>query len=97
MVVAFESPGVIDRHAGFPVAVAEAGVRDVLLGGLGVSGVGIPLAGLDFFHVHLAVGSDLQQAVVVDDAGIIATSFKEFTGLMAGLGAQLEAVEGDAA
>lgn len=45
----------------------------------------------------LTLGLAAQAPVVVDDAGIIATSFKEFTGLMAGLGAQLEAVEGDAA
>jgi hypothetical protein len=32
--------------------------------------------------------------VTVDDAGIIATSFKEFAGLMGTLGARFEAVEG---
>ena len=80
MVVALEPPGVIHRHAGLPVAVAESGVGDVLLGGLGVSRVGFTIAGLDFFHIHLAVWSHPKQAVVVDDAGLEFEQFDELRG-----------------
>ena len=40
VVGALEAPGGVDRLAGFPIVVANAGGGDVLLGGLGVAGVG---------------------------------------------------------
>jgi hypothetical protein len=37
MIVTLESPGVVHRHAGFPIAPWKSGGRDVLLGGFGVA------------------------------------------------------------
>lgn len=44
----------------------------------------------------LVLGLVAEQPVTVDDAGIIDTSFKEFTGLLARLGATFEPVDGSA-
>ncbi|WP_127520378.1 3-phosphoshikimate 1-carboxyvinyltransferase [Mesorhizobium sp. Z1-4] len=42
----------------------------------------------------LVMGLAAEKPVTVDDSGVIATSFPEFQGLMTGLGALIEAVEG---
>jgi 3-phosphoshikimate 1-carboxyvinyltransferase len=40
---------------------------------------------------HLMLGLAAEQAVSVDEPGMIATSFPGFTALMGGLGAEIEA------
>ena len=48
----------------------EATGGDVLLGGLRVARVGLTLAGFEGLHVNHAAGGNLEEAVVVDDAGL---------------------------
>ena len=45
----------------------------------------------------LVLGLASEHPVTVDDASIIATSFPEFMDLMTGLGAKIDAVDGEAA
>lgn len=72
---------------------------DLIVTGAGtVAGGGTVATHLDhrIAMAFLTLGLATEQPVTVDDAGIIATSFKEFIDLMGGLGAGFETVEGAA-
>ena len=66
----------------------------IVAGGATVTGGGTVATHLDhrIAMAFLTLGLATEQPVTVDDAGIIATSFKEFSDLMGTLGASFEAV-----
>lgn len=70
----------------------------IVTGATTVNGGGTVATHLDhrIAMAFLTLGLATEQPVTVDDAGIIATSFNEFTDLMGTLGATFEAVDGAA-
>jgi len=74
------------------VAVRIEGDDLIVTGAQSVAGGGTVATHLDhrIAMAFLTLGLATENPVTVDDAGIIATSFKEFTDLMAGLGARFE-------
>ncbi|MBU2533811.1 MAG: 3-phosphoshikimate 1-carboxyvinyltransferase, partial [Alphaproteobacteria bacterium] len=94
-----------DRLAATAQGLAANGVNaeingdDLIVdGGATVAGGGLVATHLDhrIAMAFLTLGLASEAPVAVDDAGIIATSFKEFIGLMRGLGACFEGIEGTA-
>ncbi len=78
------------------VAARVEGDDLIVTGAPKVTGGGIVATHLDhrIAMAFLTLGLATEKPVTIDDAGIIATSFKEFTELMSGLGATFEAIEG---
>jgi 3-phosphoshikimate 1-carboxyvinyltransferase len=78
------------------VTVRVEGDNLIVTGGTSVTGGGVVATHLDhrIAMAFLTLGLATETPVTVDDAGIIATSFKEFTGLMTSLGANFEPIEG---
>lgn len=79
------------------VAARVEGDDLIVAGGDTVAGGATVATHLDhrIAMAFLILGLIAEQPVTVDDAGIIDTSFKEFTGLLVGLGATFEAAEGN--
>jgi 3-phosphoshikimate 1-carboxyvinyltransferase len=78
------------------VIVRVEGDNLIVTGGTSVTGGGVVATHLDhrIAMAFLTLGLATETPVTVDDAGIIATSFKEFTSLMTSLGASFEPIEG---
>lgn len=78
------------------VTVRVEGDNLIVTGGTSVTGGGVVATHLDhrIAMAFLTLGLATETPVTVDDAGIIATSFKEFTSLMTSLGASFEPIEG---
>jgi 3-phosphoshikimate 1-carboxyvinyltransferase len=78
------------------ITVRVEGDNLIVTGGTSVTGGGVVATHLDhrIAMAFLTLGLATETPVTVDDAGIIATSFKEFTSLMTSLGASFEPIEG---
>jgi len=85
-----------DGLAANGVTVRVEGDNLIVTGGTSVTGGGVVATQLDhrIAMAFLTLGLATENPVTVDDAGIIATSFKEFTGVMTSLGANFEPVKG---
>jgi 3-phosphoshikimate 1-carboxyvinyltransferase len=84
-----------DGLAANGIAAQVEGDNLTVTGAASVAGGGTVATHLDhrIAMAFLTLGLATENPVTVDDAGIIATSFKEFTGLMGSLGANFETVE----
>lgn len=85
-----------DGLAANGVDVTIEGYNLIVTGAKTVAGGGHVATHLDhrIAMAFLTLGLATEAPVTVDDAGIIATSFKEFGGLMGSLGASFEPIEG---